>query len=287
VAASLNVHSTHPVAGATVAAWNALDLGPPSPATVARVLPGRGVSGRLGAEEYFVGSQRLAEETAVCSPEVDQILDRIERAGQTAVVVGSSREPFGVIAVADGVRPSSREAVEALIQRRIHVVMLTGDNDATARAVGRTVGIWEIRAGLLPDEKVKAVEELQATYGDVGMVGDGVNDAPSMARSSIGFAMGAAGTHAALETADVALMDDDIRKVAEFFDLSRRTGRVLKENITLAIGIKAVFVLLTLAGTATLWMAVFADVGASLLVVANGLRLLRDPAAFASAGAGR
>jgi Cd2+/Zn2+-exporting ATPase len=245
------------------------------------------VSGRIGDGQYFVGSHRLAEEIAVCSVEVEAELERIERMGQTAVVVGSHREPFGVIGVADAIQPTSKAAVNALLARGMHVVMLTGDNDVTARAVAESIGISEVRSGLLPDDKVKAVEELQARYGEVGMIGDGVNDAPSMARSSIGFAMGAAGTDTALETADVALMDDDLSKVSEFLEMSRRTSRVLKENITLSIGIKFAFVALTLAGAATLWMAVFADVGASLLVVANGLRLLRTEPARVAAEAGR
>jgi Cd2+/Zn2+-exporting ATPase len=154
--------------------------------------------------------------------------------------------------------------------------MLTGDNITTARAVARAVGITEIRAGLLPEEKLAAIEGLQEQYGAVGMVGDGVNDAPAMARSTIGFAMGAAGTATAVETADVAFMDDDLRKMPLFLDLSRHASRVLAQNIFLSIGIKALFFILTLMGAATLWMAVFADMGTSLLVVMNGLRLLRE-----------
>jgi Cd2+/Zn2+-exporting ATPase len=153
--------------------------------------------------------------------------------------------------------------------------MLTGDNEVLAQAVAEKVGITEVQAGLLPDDKLVAVGLLQERYGEVGMVGDGVNDAPAMARAAIGFAMGAAGTDTALETADVAFMDDDLRKLPEFLDISRRTAHVLRQNIVVAIGIKGLFFILTLMGIATLWMAVFADVGTSLLVVANGLRLLR------------
>jgi Cd2+/Zn2+-exporting ATPase len=275
VAASLNVHSTHPVARATVAAWQALGQGSLSPATDVRALVGRGVTGRLDGQQYFVGSHRLAEEIAVCSPAVEDLLFGIERAGKTAVVVGSDREPFGVLGVADGLRPTSRDAVQALLRRKVHVVMLTGDNEVLAQAVAEKVGITEVQAGLLPDDKLVAVGLLQERYGEVGMVGDGVNDAPAMARAAIGFAMGAAGTDTALETADVAFMDDDLRKLPEFLDISRRTAHVLRQNIVVAIGIKGLFFILTLMGIATLWMAVFADVGTSLLVVANGLRLLR------------
>lgn len=277
IAASLNVHSTHPVAKAVVAAWQAAHPDEPLlTATDVRALAGRGVTAAIADRRYFVGSHRLAEELATCSPTVEAELDRIERAGKTTVVVGADGQPIGVIGVADEVRATSREAVAALLSRNIHVVMLTGDNITTARAVAAEVGIRELRAGLLPEDKLTAIEALAEAYGDVGMVGDGVNDAPAMARAAIGFAMGAAGTATAIETADVALMDDDLRKVPQFFDISRRAARVLTQNIALSIGLKAVFFVLTLAGVATLWMAVFADVGTSLLVIVNGLRLLRE-----------
>ncbi len=157
----------------------------------------------------------------------------------------------------------------------IKTVMLTGDNAHTAAAIAAQVGIDEARGDLLPEDKLKAIEAKMGQGGMVGMVGDGINDAPALARSDIGFAMGAAGTGTAIETADVALMDDDLRKLPRFVHLSRRTHAVLVQNMVLALGIKAVFLVLTLAGTGTMWMAVFADVGASLLVVGNGLRLLR------------
>jgi Cd2+/Zn2+-exporting ATPase len=153
--------------------------------------------------------------------------------------------------------------------------MLTGDNQHTAEAIAKIVGIDEVRAGLMPGDKLSVIETFQGNGGTIGMVGDGINDAPSLARADVGFAMGAAGTDTAIETADVALMDDDLRKVAVFIRLSKTTSAILKQNITLALGIKAVFLMLTLMGHATMWMAVFADMGASLIVVANGLRLLR------------
>jgi Cd2+/Zn2+-exporting ATPase len=156
--------------------------------------------------------------------------------------------------------------------------MLTGDNAHTARAIAAQVGIDEAQGDMLPEDKLKAIEAKIALGGSVGMVGDGINDAPALARSDIGFAMGAAGTGTAIETADVALMDDDLRKLPRFVRLSRRTHALLVQNIVLALGIKAVFLVLTLVGLGTMWMAVFADVGASLLVVGNGLRLLRGNA---------
>jgi Cd2+/Zn2+-exporting ATPase len=178
-----------------------------------------------------------------------------------------------VFGVADTVRGHSAEAIRELHALGVVSVMLTGDNPTTARAIADQVGIDDARGNLLPEDKLAAIDELIARYGNVGMVGDGINDAPALAKASIGFAMGAAGTDTAIETADVALMDDDLRKLPRFIELSRRTSHVLWQNISLALGIKAVFFALALAGQATLWMAVFADMGASLLVVANGLRV--------------
>lgn len=180
-----------------------------------------------------------------------------------------------MIAIADVLRDSAIPAVERLKALGVTPVMLTGDNLATAQQIGDQVGIDQIQADLLPEQKLGAVEVLESKYGVVGMIGDGINDAPALARAKVGFAMGAAGSDTAIETADVALMDDDLRKLPVFVSLSKQTRRILVQNIVLALGIKVVFFALALSGLATLWMAVFADVGASLLVVFNGLRLLR------------
>jgi len=279
IGASLNVHSTHPVARAVVAAWQAEKDGGASDglleAVGVRALPGRGVTGNVAGRPYFIGNHRLAEELAVCSPQVEDTLARIEREGKTTVVLGSDREPIAVLGVADTLRPTSLEAIGLLHAQGVRTAMLTGDNEVTAQAIAQQLGIDDVRANLLPDDKQAAVAELQAAHGAVGMVGDGVNDAPALARATVGFAMGAAGTDTAIETADVAFMDDDLRKLPEFLALSRRTAQILAQNIALSIGIKAAFFVLTLIGSATLWMAVFADMGTSLLVVMNGLRLLR------------
>jgi len=205
---------------------------------------------------------------------VEEILKRLEREGKTAVVL-AEREPLCVFGVADTLRGHSGEAIRDLHALGVISVMLTGDNQTTARAIADQVGIDDARGNLLPEDKLAAIDDLLARYGKVGMVGDGINDAPALAKASIGFAMGAAGTDTAIETADVALMDDDLRKLPRFIELSRRTSQILWQNISLAIGIKTIFFALALAGMATLWMAVFADMGASLLVVFNGLRLLR------------
>lgn len=184
------------------------------------------------------------------------------------------RQVLALFAVADTVKDSNRAAIADLHRLGVKTVMLTGDNPHTAEAIAQQVGIDQARGNQLPEDKLKAVEAFEAE-GTVGMVGDGINDAPALARAHIGFAMGAMGTDSAIETADVALMDNELRKIPTFVRLSQATRSVLIQNITLALGIKAVFLVLTLIGLGTMWMAVFADAGASLLVVGNGLRLLR------------
>jgi Cd2+/Zn2+-exporting ATPase len=184
---------------------------------------------------------------------------------------------LALFAVADTVKETSRAAVADLHRLGIRTAMLTGDNPHTADAIAQQVGIDDARGNQLPDDKLQAVAALSANGVVVGMVGDGINDAPALARAGIGFAMGAMGTDTAIETADVALMDDDLRKIPAFVRLSRATHAVLVQNIAFALVVKAVFLGLTVAGFGTMWMAVFADAGASLIVVGNGLRLLRRP----------
>ena len=277
LAASVDTHSEHPVAAAIVSAWQKDDGTARTLLDVSsfEALAGRGAKGMVAGQRYYVGNHRLAEELGICGRNIEEALERLEREGKTAVVLATENEPLCVLGVADTVRGHSAEAIRELHALGVVSVMLTGDNETTARAIADQVGIDDARGNLLPEDKLAAIDELLARYGSVGMVGDGINDAPALAKASIGFAMGAAGTDTAIETADVALMDDDLRKLPRFIELSRRTSQVLRQNIALAIGIKAVFLALALAGQATLWMAVFADMGASLIVVFNGLRLLR------------
>lgn len=278
LSASLDVGSDHPVARAVTAAWTQEKVeavGPLFPVQQFTSVTGKGVTGRINGTPYFLGNHRYAHERGVCTPEVEAVLGELEAKGQTAIVLTNDRSALGVIAVADAPRESSIEAVRQLHAMGLRVVMLSGDNQRTAEAIAKIVGIDDARGELLPEDKVAAVKQLTREWGHVGMVGDGVNDAPALADASIGFAMGAAGTDTALDVADVALMQDDLRGVPAFFGLSRRASRVLRQNIAVALGIKAVFFILALAGVATLWMAVIADMGASLLVVGNGLRLLR------------
>ncbi|KAA0695272.1 copper-translocating P-type ATPase [Halopseudomonas laoshanensis] len=238
-------------------------------------LPGRGVRGNIGGEDFHLGNHRLVEELGLCSPELEALLEPLERQGKTVVVLCDAQRAVALFAVADTVKDSSRQAIEELHALGVKTTMLTGDNPYTAEAIAKQVGIDEARGNLLPVDKLQAVEALQARGYVVGMVGDGINDAPALAKSEIGFAMAAAGSDTAIETADVALMDDDLRKIPSFIRLSQQTAAILKQNIILALGFKALFLAITLSGHATMWMAVFADMGVSLLVVFNGLRLLK------------
>ncbi|MBF0283746.1 MAG: heavy metal translocating P-type ATPase [Magnetococcales bacterium] len=273
LAASLEAHSEHPVAAAITAAW-----GKERPLLHVRhfeALVGRGARGTVSGEVHHIGNHRLLEELGLCRPEVEAILLPLEQDEKTVVILASSSEPLAIIAVSDRLRETTPEAIRALHDLGLAVTMLTGDNAATAQAIARHAGIPEARAELLPEEKWRAIEELIRQHGVVGMVGDGINDAPALARASIGFAMGGAATDAALETADVVIMNDDLRKIGEFVRLGRATRRVLWQNIVLALGIKGFFLVLAGLGLATLWMAVLADMGTSLLVIFNGRRLLR------------
>jgi len=276
VAASLAARSDHPVSGAVSAYWTAQStLDELGDVADFEAIMGRGVKGRIDGQWYYLGNHRLVEELGICDARTETILNKLEAEGKTAVLVCSETAPLAVIAVADTVRESSRDAIAQLHALGLRTVMLTGDNALTAQAIATDVGIDDARGNLLPEDKLAVIDDELEKYKAVGMVGDGINDAPALAKSSIGFAMGAAGTDTALETADVALMDDDLRKIPQFIRLSIRTNRILKQNIVIALSIKAVFLVLAFMGMATLWMAVFADMGASLIVVFNGLRLLR------------
>jgi Cd2+/Zn2+-exporting ATPase len=276
IAASLDTHSTHPVARAVTAAWHQQQAGVAAlPVSQFAVRPGEGVRGDIGGQTWSLGNQRLLADQGLGAAPSQAQLTALAQQGKTACVLIGPQGPVALLGVADTVRPAAYDAVAQLKALGVLPVMLTGDNAGTAQAVAAQVGITDVRSELLPEHKLQAIGELAAQHGAVGMVGDGINDAPALARAHIGIAMGAAGTATALETADVAIMDDDPRKIATFIRLSQQTGAVLKQNIVLALGIKAVFLALSFAGLATLWMAVFADMGASLLVVFNGLRLLR------------
>lgn len=275
IAASLEEQAGHPIGRSIVERWHADSPGEPLLAVAGfRNMPGRGVVGEVAGVGYSLGNLRLMAERGICRPEIEESITRLEGEGKTGVVLASATGPLAIFGVADVLRDSARQAIAALHELGVRTVMLSGDNHAAVRAIGAGAGIEDVRGDLLPEDKLVAIAELQKTEA-VGMVGDGINDAPALARSDIGFAMGAAGSDTALETADVALMDDDLNKVPDFIYLSRKTWVIICQNVIFALATKALFFGLALAGQATLWMAVFADMGVSLLVIGNSLRLLR------------
>jgi Cd2+/Zn2+-exporting ATPase len=273
LAASLAHRSDHPVSKAVADFLNASGA-PLLEVEAFEALAGRGIRGEIEGTGYYLGNHRLVEELRVCSEELEDRLSKLEYQGKTVVMLVDANRVLALFAVADTVKESSRKAIDELHQLGVKTLMLTGDNQHTADAIAKEVGIDRAMGNLLPEDKLREVDSL-AGHGRVGMVGDGINDAPALARADIGFAMGATGTDTAIETADVALMDDNLGKIASFIRLSRTTAHILWQNIILALGIKAVFLALAFAGEATMWMAVFADMGTSLLVVFNGLRLMR------------
>ncbi len=275
LAASVERRSSHPIAHAILAHADSTGVSS-APAQNVAAMSGLGTEGLVGGSRVVLGNHRLFEERGLCSPALHERMEASSASGGTAVLVARDEQPIGIIMVADRARESGHDAVEMLRQHGVQrVVMLTGDSRGTAQAVARQLGIDDWRAELLPEDKVAAVEELRRTYGSVAMVGDGVNDAPALATADVGIAMGAAGSAAALETADVALMADELLKIPYTFRLSRATVRNIKANLAISIVMKAAFVVAAVAGVATLWMAIVADTGASVIVIANALRLLR------------
>ncbi|NBD34805.1 MAG: HAD-IC family P-type ATPase, partial [Chloroflexi bacterium] len=289
LAAMVESRSEHPLAravvraaeerGIEVASLEESDVG-------VEALSGRGVRAVLNGDEQqiYVGNRALFNEVSIAIPrELLSQARALEDDGKTVMVVattiGGQASVAGLVAVADTVRPNAREVIAALKRVGIRrTVMLTGDNERTAAAIAAQAGIDEFRANLPPDEKVAAIEALLAEYEQAAMVGDGINDAPALARATVGIAMGGAGTDQALETADIALMADNLDNIPYAIRLSRRTLGIVRQNLGLSLAIKAVVMALALPGLATLWMAVFADVGASLIVILNGMRLLRHRA---------
>ena len=273
-ALSVAGRSDHPVSKA-IAAGLAVESSASEVDGFAAVV-GRGVQARLDQVPYVLGNHRWIEERSQCSPAIEALLKQHEQAGRTVTMLADDAGVLALFAVADTIKPSSQAAVAELLALGVTPVMLTGDNQATAEAIAREAGIAQVRGNLLPQDKLNAIGEMQTRYGPTAMTGDGINDAPALAKADIGFAMGGAGTHTAMEAADVVVMNDDLQRLPETIRLSRRTHAVLWQNISLALGIKAIFLVAAVFGNASMWMAVFADMGASLLVVFNGLRLLRN-----------
>mgnify|MGYP000546874986 FL=1 len=273
LALSLAALSNHPVANAIATSMRELGQQELAVSGFEAVL-GSGISGKVNARQYYLANQRWASKLHSIAPEQQQLLDEYEASGKTVNFLLDDKQLLAIFAVADKVKQHSAQAVEQLHHLNIKTIMLSGDNLKTANVIAAQVAIDHVAAEQLPEDKLQQIEKLQKN-AVVAMVGDGINDAPALARADVGFAMGALGSDTAIETADVALMDDDLRKIPEFIVLSKRVHSILVQNISFAIAIKLVFLVVTLIGMGDMWMAVFADVGASLLVVANGLRLLK------------
>jgi len=284
IAASIETRSEHPIGRAIVqrAQADGLVL---SAVSGVEALPGRGaqgligglVGGVVGPRRVLVGNRRLFEERGISDPAIATTLDELANAGRSGVIVALDGTAIGIVGVADQVREAAKDTIELLRGHGVcHVVLLTGDQTAAARALAASVGIADFRAELLPEHKLAAVGELRAEHGALAMVGDGVNDAPALAAADVGIAMGVAGSDTALETADVALMADELAKIPFAIRLSRAAARNIRLNIGFSLGLKAAFLVLAIFGAASLWMAVVADTGASLIVIANALRLLRE-----------
>lgn len=269
LAASLASRSDHPVSKAITEGLQVEG----SAVEGFEAIAGRGIRGQVGGQSLHLGNHRLIEELGLCSVELEANLQVHERQGRTVTLLASSSNVLAVFAVSDAIKPTSRDAIAELSSLSVATVMLTGDNQHTAETIAAEAGIRQVRGGLLPADKLTVVQELRRS-GPTAMIGDGINDAPALTEADTGIAMGVAGTDVAIESADVVIMNDDLRRVPELLRLSRRTHAILWQNICIALGIKAAFLYLALFDNASMWMAVFADMGASLLVVANGLRLL-------------
>lgn len=277
-AAALEAHSNHPLARAilTSAKANNIDY---QPATDYQIIKGKGAEGNINGKSFWIGSHRfLHEKVGKDEPtELHQKALELEAMGHSVIVIGNDDHICGIISVADAIRPETKEAIVALKKANVKkVVMLTGDNQGTANSIAQSIGLDDFHAELLPEDKVRQIEKFIKGGQYIAMVGDGVNDAPAMAVANLGIAMGAMGADAAIETADIALMTDNLNKLPWLVQHSRRTLKIIKQNITFALAIKLVFIVLALAGIATLWMAIAADMGASFIVISNGLRLLKQ-----------
>jgi Zn2+/Cd2+-exporting ATPase len=273
-AAALEAHSTHPLARAIVKRAESTERLVPQ-AEEFTILPGLGARATIDGRPYWIGSHRMLEQSGREVDELHTMASAVEEAGHSLVILWCDDHVCGMVGIADRLRSEATEAVRGLKELGISkVVMLTGDNEKTAAAIAEAAGVDEYRAELLPEEKVSVVGELRKEFGELAVIGDGVNDATAMAEGSLGVAMGAIGSDSAIETADLALMSDDLSKIPWLVHHSRRTLRIIKQNIVFALGIKALFIALALGGIATLWAAIAADMGASLLVIFNALRLL-------------
>lgn len=273
-AAALETHSSHPLAQAIIDKAESAGISV-KPAEEFSIIQGKGAEGTVNGKKYWIGSHRFMHEKGKEPPEFHEKAEALEALGKSVVAIGTDDHVCGLIGIEDAIRDQTPAVIKALKSLGLQeIVMLTGDNKGTAETVARKIGIDSFESDLLPEEKVEIVKKLRQKYGHVAMVGDGINDAPAIATATVGIAMGAAGTDAAIETADISLMSDDLSRLPWLISFSRRTLRLIKYNICFALGLKILFIVLAVLGAATLWMAIAADMGATFLVIINSLRLL-------------
>ena len=274
IAAAIESRSEHPLGEGIIALVQQKNLNIPA-VTNFEAIPGKGARGEVNGRYYHIGNEKLFSENIMGSGSVQELTARLQKDGKTVMFLADGEKLLGLLAVADVLRNNSREAIKRLKRNGIQkIIMLTGDNQATAQAIAAQAGLDHFKADLLPEDKVDVIKDLLKQNGKVAMVGDGVNDAPAMAISTVGIAMGVAGTDAALETADIALMSDDLTRLSYTIRLSRQTLAIIKQNIAFALLLKGLILLLVIPGWLTLWLAIVGDMGASLLVILNGMRLL-------------
>jgi Cd2+/Zn2+-exporting ATPase len=276
IAAAIELRSEHHLASAVTECARRKEIECRSvPVEHFEAVPGKGVRAIIGGMHYIVGNHQMCHDEAYCSPEVEHTLERLSGEGKTCMVLGRRGEALGVIGIQDAARQETERVVKSLRRSGIrHITMLSGDHERTAGTTARALGLDEYEGDLLPEKKVQRIRELRQQYDAVAMVGDGVNDAPAFAASTVGIAMGVSGSDTALQTADVVLMSDDLSGLPYLFHLSRKALSIVKQNVAIALGLKLLFLVLSLSGLATLWLAVLADDGAALIVILNGLRML-------------
>jgi len=274
IAASIEGRSEHPIGKAIASSFNG-EIPVDHPVAGFTATPGRGVEARISGEHYYIGSVRFFAELGIEYEELKDRIASLQEQGKTVLMIGDDEGVLGLIALRDALREDAIDAISELRGLGIKkTVMLTGDNEETARIVAEIAGVDEYRAGLLPDEKLETVKRLVAQHGKVAMVGDGVNDTPALAASTVGIAIGGPGNDAVLETADVVLMTDRLKKLPYAVKLSRKARSIIKQNIVFALALKGIVLALVVPGWLTMWLAVAADVGASILVTLNSMRML-------------
>ena len=277
IAASLESESSHPIAQAIVDYADEVNIIFDNIEEFKNV-PGKGIIANVGGEQFYAANESLIEGSEFNLSRED--INQYSAEGKTLIFVGNSEKVLGIITVSDKIRDNAVEVINDLKEKGVQTIMLTGDNKMAAKSVADEIGMDYVYSNLMPEDKLNILDTIRNKFGDVAMVGDGINDAPALARANIGIAMGAAGSDVAIETADVALMQDDISKLPYLFSLSHKTMRIIKENITLAIAVKLLCVVLAVLGIITLMMSVgFGDLGLTLLVILNSFRIgmVKDP----------